>query len=766
VRLTLRTLLAYLDDTLDPGEIRQIGQKVAESETAQQLIGRIKQITRRRRLTTPPNTGPGGERFDPNTVAEYLDNELPGDQVGEVEKACLESDVHLAEIASCHQILTLVLGEPALVPPTARERMYGLVRGKEAIPYRKASGITARPPSVASVGGAHDAEGDETLLMGLPFYRRQGTWLRWALPAASLLLVVGLGLALWMATATPSAGPDRVAPGTPVAGGPDGKAPEAGPDQPAPPKDQTAKGPEAPADKGTGAGAGATTTPPKEQGGKDGTGQPKEGSGGTPVAPPADAQLAERKEVGSYFAVGSQPSILVQRRQPEKEGQEPEPWRRLAPGAKISTGDDLVSLPGYLSEVRLADGVRLALRGHVREFSPFVEMDVLMETSVGLFNSPAWDLDLAFDRGRLYVSNHKDQGAAKVRLLIEGHRWELTLQEPGTEVYVELGRVYTADANWAGGAAPDTRVYLCVLRGKAGLRLQPPAGPAQEYPNLQAPPGPALVYWDNVQGLQNPARLEQVPTVWGEKAPTPPAADDKQRAEQFRGMGVALEDLSRRMVDQKAVDVALAEGLQSDKPEDRVLATYALGALDMIRKLLDVVGDTDDQHFRERDAAVFTLRRWISRGPEYGKMLYDPDRKGGPGGLLTVNHKYTAGDAATILELLHDYRPEQRQNADLFKHLAALCGASGQVVIRELAFWHLVRMAGGVALPAYNPGWPQEQRDKFASEIFKMVEARKLPPPQAPAGQPGAPGRTPSGPAKPAPGAPASGGAAPRPGGR
>ena len=66
MRLTLRTLLAYLDDTLDPDEAKTIGQKVAESDTAQELIERIKQVTRRRRLTVPPATGPGA-KFDANT---------------------------------------------------------------------------------------------------------------------------------------------------------------------------------------------------------------------------------------------------------------------------------------------------------------------------------------------------------------------------------------------------------------------------------------------------------------------------------------------------------------------------------------------------------------------------------------------------------------------------------------------------------------------------------------------------------------------------
>ena len=80
MRLTLRTLLAYLDDTLEPAQAKLIGQKVAESDTAQELMARIKQVTRRRRLTTPPASGPGA-KIDPNTIAEYLDNVLPAEKL-------------------------------------------------------------------------------------------------------------------------------------------------------------------------------------------------------------------------------------------------------------------------------------------------------------------------------------------------------------------------------------------------------------------------------------------------------------------------------------------------------------------------------------------------------------------------------------------------------------------------------------------------------------------------------------------------------------
>ncbi|MES2791081.1 MAG: hypothetical protein V4719_15820 [Planctomycetota bacterium] len=159
MRLTLRTLLAYLDDLLDPAQAKELGAKIQESEVASQLVSKIRDVIRKRRLTAPVVSGPGCD-LDANLVAEYLDNTLSPEGVTDLERICLESDVHLAEVAASHQILTLVLGEPVDIGPLSRERMYALGdAAKTTTPAPAATAVspnatvTMKPTAAAAVGG-------------------------------------------------------------------------------------------------------------------------------------------------------------------------------------------------------------------------------------------------------------------------------------------------------------------------------------------------------------------------------------------------------------------------------------------------------------------------------------------------------------------------------------------------------------------------------------------------------------------------------------
>lgn len=200
MRLTLRTLLAYLDDALEPAETKLIGQKIQESAVAGKLVSLIRLVVRQRRLKAPSVSGPN-VGIDPNVVAQYLDSTLPPDQVVEVEKVLLTSDELLAEVASCHQVLALMAGKPAEVSEASRERLYALgpvARGdqlqveesRSAAGSALTDGAAARSTDQASKTPAKPVHAE------VPEYLRQSSWSQRVFPTAivALLIVVCVGL--------------------------------------------------------------------------------------------------------------------------------------------------------------------------------------------------------------------------------------------------------------------------------------------------------------------------------------------------------------------------------------------------------------------------------------------------------------------------------------------------------------------------------------------------------------------------------------------
>jgi hypothetical protein len=178
----------------------------------------------------------------------------------------------------------------------------------------------------------------------------------------------------------------------------------------------------------------------------------------------------------------------------------------------------------------------------------------------------------------------------------------------------------------------------------------------------------------------------------------------------------------------KTLEVALQETLQKPDPASRVLAVYCLTAIDSIGPVIDVLGDEDRDHRADREAAFFALQRWVGRSAKQAKVLYDEKAKTG----LLLDKRYRQSEAETIVQLLHPLLADHLTKVETYEALAQYL-QHRKVAIAEMSFWHLVWLSGGVKLPqGFNAAMPQEERERYAAEIQKLI-AKKLLPPAGPA---------------------------------
>lgn len=678
MRLTLRTLLAYLDDTLEPSQARLIGQKVAESDAAQELIARIKQVTRRRRLTVPPATGPGA-KVDANTIAEYLDNTLSPEQLAQVEEICLESDVHLAEMAACHQILTLVLGQPFLVPPVARERMHRLVKGRESIRRRPVEATPAR-----QVGNAylHDDETDEALMLGLPLHGKLSTGARWLIPLAAVLLLAVTGAALFMAL------PSLTQPG-PV--NPSGNELALTTVPPAPVPVEVPKPPENPIEpkKSTEEPAKTDTQPkPPVEEPKRAAEEPKKSTEEPklPAVPPKKDEPTtapvvtgepskERRDVGRYLgSVQGASSVLLQKQNAQ------DPWQRLKPGPEsaIFTKDRLLSLPGYRSEIRLAAGIDLTLWGNLPEFSTIP----VHECAVVLHANPGVDLDFTLEQGRVILTNRKNEGPARIRLRFQEQLWELTLQEPGSALSAEYFGVALPYTKEVGADIPLQTLGVVSLSGSTQVKVR-----YQEF----AMPAPSVYYWENLGApLSGPRPLPKPPEWWtnGNRAAGTAEAKVAQSA---------LDELSKRLAGKAPVERALSEAVRDTGEFTRGLAVRCQMAVGNLPAVLDALDS--EKSFASRFFAADALRHWLGLSVENDKLLTQ---------VLVQQKKYSERQAETILQLLHGFT--ERDADPAMKAMLVEYLNHDRLPIRQLAHSTLKQlMPEGSKIP-YDPAGETARR--------------------------------------------------------
>jgi hypothetical protein len=408
MRLTVRTLLAWLDHVLPADEHGELDAKVAGSAAAQQLVDRIRRVVKQPTIS-PPRLDGRGLAADPNSVAEYLDNCLEHDRLEAFERICIESDAHLAEVAACHEILATLARDPAATAPldaAGRRRLLEAMRHHSAA-VSTDDGHHEQVMDARQIPATREAAPTQPLGAASP--RRRASRTAWGAAAAAVALLVSLGFLLTEVIGRPrgvqrdalappevagdsppiAAAPAHEPPGAAVEDGPSGQAVEPGPTvvesppatvalvpaEPDPPKPEPTEPTELEAAAPKPEPAAVAAVPPASVGPQPSVPQGDAlaiaaapvtaPAAATPSVPPAPAQKSAAPSGGEAtlgFVTGE--GLLIQRHTDQGHAA----WAALVPGAALGPREELIAPFGFQPDlnvrgvtIRLLPGTRATI---------------------------------------------------------------------------------------------------------------------------------------------------------------------------------------------------------------------------------------------------------------------------------------------------------------------------------------------------------------------------------------------------------------------
>jgi serine/threonine protein kinase len=490
----------------------------------------------------------------------------------------------------------------------------------------------------------------------------------------------------------------------------------------------------------------------------------------SPVA--IQAPKEGRQPAGKYVLPKPEhPTVLLQYDLDKKE------WKRLTPeNRSVLTGSRLVSLPGYRSKVDLDQGVRLTLWGTLPELYeyhtellpvkaseketkklpvPFL-MNVL-ESIVTLHQPPeGLDVDLTLYHGRLLLANQKTKGPVRIRVRVNDPSaarkadkpwepeyqavWDVTLDDPGSELALELIGFFDPHHDYKPLNSPEHRPPVAVLKMTA-LKGQSHVRHHEVAYRFQAPPGPALMEWSSTDTAQleegcggmvpvrseSPRKVDRLPEWFSPNYPELPVDMPQEQRElvlKTRTLAVkALAELNRMgsnpegFLSQTLEADDIREGSKGPPPEKvlaQLLALRCFAALDDLPPLLSCL--TDSEHRRVRQTAHLVLRNyWLAREPDHEQMLYD----------ACVERFVNRKQAEVILELMHDLSLNERYSPD--RREALIVGLKDKnLVIRELCAYALYSLFPAGAGISYDPAGPSTQLEDAYEAWQKLNQEGKL----------------------------------------
>jgi hypothetical protein len=705
MRLTLRTLLAYLDDVLDPAQTREIGQKIRETPRAAALMSRIREVIRRRRLGAPDLDG-SGQGLDPNLVAEYLDNVLTPEQVVEVERICLDSDVQLAEVAACHQILTLVLSEAPEVSQLSLDRYYAL--GPVAPEDRMEEVEGAEPVRPAEVAAAPATDATTEFVARLPDYLKPAPWSQRVAPAAGVALLILLAIALLAmdrdlfrglrgigsAQQEVARAPENAVPQAEVPSRPPSATREVA-TLPTPPAETPTSSPAVSPPSATAAATPATTrgtlkslpdgidpAPPPDAP-EPLSAQPSP-AGSRPSAEAPSVTPTPRSATTTATAAPATPPPATSTAAATPSAATPAPGSELPP----SLNESLVPRVQVPMQYTSLDGVLLRYEPGDAHWYVLPRRSELHAEETFACPEP---FEAQFDI---------DRGAFKVRLL--GDTWVDVL--PVSDAARQGLRVRRGRVILQGGAGdtPERNRFALQIGSQAWrLTFTRPDTVCGVEVHWREPVGFEMVYpgdsglvaaltvangalqWEGVNGqsqeVQAGRRIDLI-GPWMESLPSAAMWLDAQRYQAGEPLRRFAPRFERQFDATLAIDLSIPAVAKDPHPKLAELATRCLALLGNQSALVQTLAESE--HEEARTAAIRGLRLWLGQDRERAPLLKQE-----------LENRYSQAEAAAVYRLLWGLRPEEGKDKILSVQLIELLNHN-RVEIRELAFEQIVKLTG------------------------------------------------------------------------
>lgn len=688
MRLTLRTMLAALDadDRLDPADVEELLAKIEQSTFASNLANQIRRVVQHPRLGAPRLDGKG-MGLDPNSVAEYLDSTLASDKIAEFERVCLASEVQLAEVASCHQVLVLVLEQAAEFDPAVRDRIYHLgAESKRTLAEAQASLVRtpaegaqqrSQQPAASSAPAATETKPQPKPKPEVPEYLREGRKpAMWPMVLAALLAFVAvlsiLRLFGPLDRTHPMAQMLRSAPGESEVASNNVIAEENEPTPVPPPNDPKSTDD----DKQRTLPKDTTVVPRPEVTAPDVVDpdrvdppiidttpmDPPEPMTVTPPvppvvppvvvdnAPPAPVEPPQpaAADVGRFL---SENQVLVRR---AADGS----FERVPARASVFAGDELTVFTGYRPQLNLAGNVQLTVASESRFWLGMNDANNVGQITIGYGHVLAGSV-----------------GRADAKLGVHAGHVEGTVAfaNVDSEVAIEVRNYLPPGANPLTAATiPITRLYAS--RGAVVWREGPPTQVGDEF-LIQS--GEVRTYIGDEPGFTTTL------------AALPDWIDGRNLADIDR---LAARDIETKLADERSLELALTEMASEGerRAELRALSVRALVSLDQYEPIVAVFNDESQRAYW---AAQFdALRSAIAKSPESAELVRAAWQK---------RRGEKAGDE--LFRMLWGYAPAdldpelQKQGQGVAVQLVDWLD-SEELDYRVLAFENLRRITGSTQL--------------------------------------------------------------------